>query len=230
MTIYTSPQRSRFTERRFSNENGNMIRGTFAVVLAIILLIISVSGFFILLVSDCNNIFYLTPVQQRLTEFSTENNSFIYQITLCQLTLIIAEVVCSLVIIFSNSNQAVPVNYNIVPSTSRDFKTREVALVNCRANKCSYIFSLKLTFTFLVFLSFCLRLVTSTWSSLVALAPPNHLPTLAYLSSAVITGATNFSGIIYMTSILEVLLFFTVISTSTQTSSTRRVVSASDNR
>lgn len=230
MTIYTSPQRSRVADRRFSNENGNMICGTLAVVLAIILLIISVSGFFILLVSDCDNIFYLTHVQQRLTGFSSENNNFIYQVTLCQLTLIVAEVVCSLVIIFSNNEHAVPVDYNVVPSTSTEYKRTNIVSVNCRTNKCSFIFSLKLIFSILVSLSFCLRLVTSTWSSLVALAPPNHLPTLAYLSSAVITGASNFSGIIYMTSILEVLLFFTVISTSTRIASSTRVVSASDNR
>lgn len=230
MTIYTSPQRSRLAERRFSNENANMIRSTLAIVIAIILLIISVSGFFILLVSDCNNIFYLTHVQQRFSnDFSSENNSFIYQITLCQLTLIVAEVVCSFIIIFSNQEHSVATDYNIVPSTSRD-KGTALAPGNSRANKCSFIFSLKLTLSFLVSLSFCLRLVTSTWSSLVALAPPNHLPTLAYLSSAVITGASNFSGIIYMTSILEVLLFFTVISTSTRISSTRRVASPSDNR
>lgn len=204
-----------------------MIRGTFAVVLAIILLIISVSGFFILLVSDCNNIFY----HQR-PEFSSESNTFIQHLTLCQLALLVAEVVCSLVIIFSNYEQSVPVDYKIVPSTSSSKGKRSLALSspNYQTNKCNFMFSLKLTFIFLVSFSFLLRLVTSTWSSLVSLAPPNQLSTLTYLSSAVIAGAFNFSGIIYVTSILEVLLFFTVISTSSQISSATRVVSASDIR
>lgn len=232
MTIHSFLRSRDLKKTRFCNENGNMIRGTIAVVLAIILLIISVSGFFILLVSDSNNIFFPTihSTFQLRPEFSSESNTFIQHITLCQLALLVAEVICSLVIIFSNYEYSNPANYNIVPITSRREVKKFSSSPNCQTNKCNFMFSLKLTFIFLMSFSFLLRLITSTWSSLISIAPPNQLPTLAYLSSALIAGASNFSGIIYVTSILEVLLFFTVISTSSQISSRQRVALASDNR
>ena len=244
-----------------TSTNNNMIKGTFVVVLSILLLIISVSGFFVLLIGNSNdcNIFYPTFAQsafhsshshhhqhseQQSNEISSlsasNDSSFFYTSTLCQLTLILAEVLISLVIIFNNeigcnhdhsvrfNSRSINNEYNLVPSTSKGATSTNVKYTHANGDKCRFIFSLKLIFIFLVSISFLLRLVTSTWSSILSLAAANHAhlsnPTsissstsfVAKVIDTVITGASNFSGIIYVTSIIEVLLFVFVLSSSTQ--------------
>lgn len=236
-----------------------MIRCTFVVILAILLLIISVSGFFILLISNDCNIFY--PYAQSTfqlsqwdsmarptesvhspTPFTALNDSFFYTSTLCQLTLILFEVMIALVIIFNNeiggdidfTSMVSPSSYNLVPSTSVPSNSPNLSPLKY-ARKCRLIFALKLIFILLISASFLLRLVTSTWSSILFLNPsrsfayPSTLsssPSTSYVTKlidAVITGASNFSGIIYVTSIIEVLLFVLVLSASTRLSSPLRV-------
>jgi len=226
-----------------------MIRGTFVVILAILLLVISVSGFFVLLISNDCNIFY--PYAQSTFRwdsaegvhnhkpFTELNDSLFYTSTLCQLTLILFEVMVALVIIFNNeigcpADHLTGVNYNLIPSDTIQHVHPNLDPTNY-ARRCRLIFALKLIFILLITISFLLRLVTSTWSSVLfsdSNGPFSYMSTLSSSHStsyvtkmidAVITGASNFSGIIYVTSIIEVLLFVLVLSASTRLSSPIRL-------
>ena len=238
-----------------------MIRCTFVVVLAILLLIISVSGFFILFISNDCNIFYpyaqsslkstpyyLVSINSKISNqdasITPNDYSFFYTSTLCQLTLILFEVMVALVIIFNNEvayNTGLN-NYNsLVPFTTRYNHNSNYYYIShytaLYVRKCQQIFSLKLIFILLISISFLLRLITSTWNSKAFVVSDNQ--SLSYSSSpssssliyspssyivkiidTIIMGTSNFSGIIYITSIIEVLLLVLVFSASTRISST----------
>lgn len=231
-------------ERRPCEVKANMIRGTlviFSCVLSILLLVISVSGFFILLITNDCNIFYpytqvpfnppqLANVIPQQGHLSPSNNAaFFYNSTLCQLTLILGEVLIALVIIFNNEvyykgpgrDSSNRLDYHPLPGTSRTVKGANLANSH---DKCSYMFLLKLIFIFLISISFFLRLVTSAWNSTPSYLPGNQI-SMSILSSAfpqsssfvakmidaVITGALNFGAVLYICSFIELLLFLFVL-------------------
>lgn len=231
-------------ERRPCEVQVNMIRDTlvvFSCVLSILLLVISVSGFFILLISNDCNIFYpysqvpfnppqpanFVPPQGHLSP--SHNAAFFYNSTLCQLTLILGEVLIALVIIFNNEvyykgrgrDSSNRLDYHPLPGTSSTVKGANLANSH---GKCSYIFLLKLIFIFLISISFFLRLVTSAWNITPSYSPGNQI-SMSILSSAfpqsssyvakmidaLITGALNFSVVLYICSFIELLLFLFVL-------------------
>ena len=211
-----------------------MLRGTFVIVFAILLLIISVSGFFFMIISNDCNIFYSNIYSNHLeTKYYSNRhersnqkwtNDFFYRSTLCQLILIFLEVVVSLVIIFYNEighdNNRSNNGYRLVQLIP--YQNRNGTILSKFTSKCQTLFTLKFLFIILISISFLLRIVTSTLRNVWTLYSNDEHDQIFPLSTAYISnlinsllaGTWNISAINYTTSIIEFLLFILVLSTS----------------
>ena len=224
-TLYSS-----YNSKRKSD---HVIRCAFVVILAILLLLIAVSGIFILLISnDCGFMYaqttshyvHLSSPDLNITANSYTSNSMFYSLTICQLTLIIFEVLIALMIIFFNQIGCDSMCGEISNTLSsyahyQPISTSHTTKIHSHPNhksKCSSVSLLKILFIVLISVSFILRLFIFSWAGLLWTTDKTQMSSISsQVDTKVSSSSTYLSGLIYATTLFESLLFILVLTTNT---------------